>query len=635
MDRQLRCPNCGGEHTVVNPGITMLVCDFCKTTVYWDADTVLKMGVQSILPEADTRLFMHASGKLVGRDFEVVGRLRYDYGRGTWDEWYLQLSDGGVAWLSEDERELTLERAARIESAVPPARDLRVGHPVTVEHVGYTVRELGTATCIGGEGQLPFTILPGERYAYADLATLDGGGFATLEYDEGTVPHAYAGQVLTHQELLIEGEAPPSTAGAHEGKHVKCPNCAAVLPSIQDREVKTVVCEYCGAQNDVTGAEARVTGVNPPDFDAGFAFEIGQAGNFLGQRYEVCGRMLYEDAEGFPTREYLLFSPGEGYLWLAEENRHFVLNRPTQQAPARDPFSMTTKQGVTAGATQFRLYESGTQRLVYVDGALPWKATTGDTVRFADLVAPPRMFCVESDGQEVEYFHGTYLRAEEVWLAFGLKDRPPRSMGVHAAQPFVRGPVAKILMALGGIFALLNLGFLGWSASSSGRVILEQTFPGSEYLAESMSSPLVVGPEKVMGLSIQAPLSDSWIALDAALVDAQDRVVEEMDGDISYYSGVEDGESWSEGNKEHTTFFMAPAPGSYKLILKGTAGSGASSPSRGEPLTVRIYQGAILSRYFLAAFIFTFLFPFYEMTRKGLFEKRRWAPVTEDDDDDD
>ena len=43
----------------------------------------------------------------------------------------------------------------------------------------------------------------------------------------------------------------------------------------------------------------------------------------------------------------------------------------------------------------------------------------------------------------------------------------------------------------------------------------------------------------------------------------------------------------------------------------------------------------MLSRYFLAAFLLAFCFPLFELLRQGVFEKRRWAPVTEDDDDDD
>ena len=45
---------------------SVLVCQFCQTTVYWSADEVLKTGKQSILPQRDTRLFIHAHGTLRG-----------------------------------------------------------------------------------------------------------------------------------------------------------------------------------------------------------------------------------------------------------------------------------------------------------------------------------------------------------------------------------------------------------------------------------------------------------------------------------------------------------------------------------------------------------------------------------------
>jgi hypothetical protein len=634
MSRQVKCPNCGGEHALANPGITMLVCDFCKTVVYWDADSVVKAGAQAILPEADTRLFMHATGKLLGKGFEVVGHLRYDYGRGNWDEWYLQLDDQGVAWLSEDERELSLEQAARIESGVPPAGALRPGQPVTIEGVAYSVREVGTATCIGGEGQLPFTIQPGERYPYADLASLDGTRFATLEYEAAGV-HAFAGSVLAHEQLKLDDEPPPSTKGSQEGRNIRCPNCDASITLAAGREVKTVVCEYCGAQNELDGAEARVLGVNPQGFDPGFVFEIGEAGSFGGERYEVCGRMLYVDLEGYPTREYLLWNAARGYLWLAEENGHYLLFRPTQQAPAGNPFALATKQSITAGPTSFRFYEQGTVRLAYVDGALPWKATVGEPFRYADLIAPPQMLSVEADGDEVEYFYGQYLKAQDVWAAFAKKEKAPPSYGIHPAQPFERGPVANALIWIGLCFALVNLGLAIWSAGSNGKLLFERTFPAEEYLGEALSTPFDLGAAKVLALKIQAPLRDSWLALDAALVDSKEQVVEEMNADISYYSGVEGGESWSEGSNDATAYFKAPPPGSYKLILKASGGSGLAGPCTREPITVSLYQGPVLSRYFVIAFGLTFVFPFFGILRKRLFESRRWAPVVGDDDDDD
>lgn len=611
----------------------MLTCDFCSTVVYWGEETALQMGERSILPEGDTRLYMHATGKLDGRPFDVVGHLRYQHGAGAWDEWYLQLADGGVAWLSEDGRELSLETATPA-SGVPPLGQLQVGDQITLDAQPYSVRELGTATCEGSQGQIPFTLLPNESYPYADLASADGARFATLEYDKrGDAPTCFMGQVLSHQQLQIDDERPPSTAGGHEGRNIRCPNCDAPMEVNGSREVETQVCEYCGAQNDLTGAEAKVMSVNPKDFDAGFYFSIGQACSFDDSAYEVCGRMLYEDDEGYLDREYLLHNPDAGYLWLSEYNNHYMLNRSTRQAPAANAFSMIPKQRVSAGERTYQFYESGSSRLVYVDGALPWLARTGERNSYADLVAPPYMFQVEQTPREVSYFVGEYMTPAQVWQAFNLEEAVPSTFGVHGAQPFTRGPLARTLMLMGALFALVNLALVFWSLGSSGKVVFNKRYDHTMYLKESLSEPFQIGSEPIMGLKIEAPLNNSWMALQVALVNASDEVVNEMDAEISYYSGVEGGESWSEGSRSSTTYGKAPPAGTYKLLFKAAAGSGNSGKARGEALQIALVQGVVLTRYFLGLFIFALLFPVFELLRKRMFETRRWAEVIEDDDD--
>ncbi len=611
----------------------MLVCDFCSTVVYWDDETALKTGMQSVLPEGDSRLYMHATGKLAGKPYEVVGHLRYSHGAGTWDEWYLQIADGSVAWLSEDERELSFERAASTGD-VPPAGDLYPGLAIAVDGEAYTVREVGEALCEGGEGQLPFTIHPGEMYPYADLASSDGARFATLEYDEDEGATCFAGQVLTHEQLSIDDERPPSTAGGHEGQNIRCPNCDAPLELVGGRDVETLICDYCGAQNDLTGAQAKVVGVNPKDLDPGFYFEIGRGGTFDGDVYEVCGRMMYEDDEGYVAREYLLHNPDAGYLWLAEENNHYILNRPTQAAPNVNPFYLAPKQTVKAGDRTYKFYESGSSRLVYVDGALPWQARSGDRNSYADLVAPPYMYQVEQTDKEVEYFIGEYMKPEDVFAAFSWDEPVPGTYGVHPAQPFHRGPLARTLMVLGAIFALVNGLMLFASFGSDQDVIFNKKYGPDAYLKESLSEPFTIGESNIMGLKIAAPLNNSWIALQVALVDSSDKVVQEMESDISYYHGVEGGESWSEGSRSSSTYGKSPPPGTYRLLFKASGGMGnRGTRARGENLQIALVQGVMLSRYFLAAFIFSLLFPVFEFVRKRLFEARRWAAVMGDDDD--
>ncbi len=632
MSQTLHCPNCGGEHTIANPGIAMLVCHYCNTALYWDEDAVLNVGVQSILPEDDTRLHIGATGRILGEGFRVIGHVRYDHGRGHWDEWYLELDSSETAWVSEDGRRLSLERPLEASGASDDVEMLRVGGAVELGGTTFTVRELGEARCVGGQGQLPFTVLPEETYPYADIASIDGKHLATLEYDEYKRARGFIGQPLGHEDLVIDDEDQPKEV-AGTTRRIDCANCAAPQERPGNPDAETLVCTYCGAQLDLTTAEAEVLGVNPKDFEPGFLLEIGRAGEFPEGRFEVSGRMLYRDDEGYQTREYILYNPSKGYLWLAEESGHWVQSKPTNIAPAAEPFALRRKQTVDIGGQSFRFFESGSETLVYVDGALPWKASVGDSHEWADLIDPPYIFSAEADSEadEVEYFRGTYMPVDQLWEAFQLEPPVVKPYGVHAAQPFNGSPMANALAVVGVVFALINLGLFIWSLSASGGLIFNQAFSNEQYLKETITQPFVVGSGDIMQMELSAPLDNSWLALEVAFLNDQGLVVSEAAADAAYYHGVEGGESWSEGSRTSSTCFKSPPPGNYQLIIKGEAGSGNTGPPREEQLTVRIYQGTILSRYFLILLVVAATIPAFVLLRRFIFESRRWGA---DDDDD-
>lgn len=100
---------------------------------------------------------------------------------------------------------------------------------------------------------------------------------------------------------------------------------------------------------------------------------------------------------------------------------------------------------------------------------------------------------------------------------------------------------------------------------------------------------------------------------------------------ISYYSGVDGGESWSEGSERASAYFKVPEAGSYKLVIRGQGGRGSSSkaPPRAN-LTVTIKEGIIVSRYFVVLLVlcaFAFGLKYLGQWR---FEAKRWGE-TEDD----
>ena len=202
--KSIKCPSCGAGYQLNNPGIVTIVCEYCGNAVYWDADKVKNAGKQAILPEGFSRLYRGATGRLKSRSFFVTGRVRYSFGHGFWDEWFLEFSDGGIGWLTEDNHEFALEKRSTAKK-LPPFEKLVPGHPFKVRGISFVIEEVGRAECLGMEGDLPIAVQSGEKYAFADASSLDGTHSLGLEYDREP-PVVYFGQWLKYEDIRMDDE---------------------------------------------------------------------------------------------------------------------------------------------------------------------------------------------------------------------------------------------------------------------------------------------------------------------------------------------------------------------------------------------------------------------------------------------
>jgi hypothetical protein len=177
----------------------MFVCVYCASPVYWDAEQVRSAGTRAALTEGFTRLYREATGSVRGKRFEALGRARYAFDRGFWDEWYLRFDDGTTAWLTEDNHELCLERRLP-EMPAPDNGFVRC----TLGGIAFAIEERGDAACVGAEGELPFVVALGERYRYVDGSSPDGKHSLGIEY--GNDPAIFIGDWLGHEDLALDDE---------------------------------------------------------------------------------------------------------------------------------------------------------------------------------------------------------------------------------------------------------------------------------------------------------------------------------------------------------------------------------------------------------------------------------------------
>ena len=151
----LNCPNCGAGLVIENQFIRTVSCRFCGSTfLVRGSDGLDPTGKSASLADYPSRFQVGMSGNIRGRGFQVLGRVRYAYDAGYWEEWQIAWNDDAPPdWLEEDEGLWTVYHRERVKSAIPPYEQIRVGSNVSVNGKNVFVTEKRTAKVAGSEGQ--------------------------------------------------------------------------------------------------------------------------------------------------------------------------------------------------------------------------------------------------------------------------------------------------------------------------------------------------------------------------------------------------------------------------------------------------------------------------------------------------
>lgn len=407
----------------------------------------------------------------------------------------------------------------------------------------------------------------------------------------------------------------------HVPKKVDCPNCGSRL-EIRDEASRLVVCVSCGSYVELSAAERKVVAEGGDAAEADtwhFDFEVGDSyrhrmddGKIY--RFEVAARMAYieDGSRAWTTRMYLLYHPGRGSLWLSEYDGLWDVSRSTHVMPKRDVWGLSKAAPVeTHDGRSWHFVESGTYELAYVDGALPWVAEVGDTVRYAELLAADgsgETFEVEAAAreggdQELEFGHGRRLDVEEVRR--GAKNPEIRDpVGRREDLGEVKRGYAK-MARWAAILLGLNVLLLLY-ALLAGDKVLEQRFAASDLTPEVLTEPFEVADDgNALEIRLDVPgLSNAWMYVNVALLRGGDvrggdpfaggAVVHVDDADIEYYHGSSGGESWSEGSRDQSVWVRAPEAGTYRLVLRAVSnyGNAPSAQASQHPLAVEVIDGA-------------------------------------------
>lgn len=194
------CPSCSAPLSVAHRFTKLVICEYCNQASLVTPAGLDPSGEQVALADFPSRFAIGKSGTLSGESFEVLGRLRYAYDGGFWDEWFLSFSNGKKRWLQEDEGELTIFEKESLTAPVPSFEEIKVGSMLQINEARVFVTEKNKANIRGGEGELFFTVKPG-----SSVLCIDGnasGKLVSLEFSESEICFS-KGEEITHEAITL------------------------------------------------------------------------------------------------------------------------------------------------------------------------------------------------------------------------------------------------------------------------------------------------------------------------------------------------------------------------------------------------------------------------------------------------
>lgn len=157
------------------------------------------MGRTAVLPFDVSPVRMGTTGTFDGLSFTAIGRVRWAWAAGSWNEWLLLFGDGSHGWLGDAMGEFSVLRERAMNAGLARIAELPVGTGVEIDGESMTVADSREARCIAAEGELPFVAPAGWTVHSVDLRGPSGAA-ATIQRDAQDTSF-YAGRYVTLAEL--------------------------------------------------------------------------------------------------------------------------------------------------------------------------------------------------------------------------------------------------------------------------------------------------------------------------------------------------------------------------------------------------------------------------------------------------
>lgn len=610
------CPSCGkpvyfqGANNVAGCG--------CEKVWYRSGDELKEVKMELVRGSSDI-IQPGTSGNWKAIAFIVTGRLRVLFEDQAYNYWTLDCNDGFTRHLAEGYGMYTICEALPFKDATIARKFKADAQGLTLpDDREFSVTARNESRLIEVEGNVFVQGLP-DRFNSIEAAT-DAERVELVAYSE-TVAVAFACYEVEPELLFLSNvrEAEP------EAKLFTCRNCHAENHILTYPYSQSWVCAKCETRHSYTGGQLATHG-GQHTHDQEFCFDIGERISLEGGDYQVVGLAYKYDTDSRTDywHEYTLYSRLHGFMFLTESDGHWTSLKETRHTPRPGDSRL---HRIAFDNQQFRRYSKYHYRMLYALGEFPGDVfSRHEDIESMDYIAPPEILSVEKDHKKrLTWFRGKYVPRGVI--AAQTHNLLPQTVGIAPAQPPRVNVSTETIVKSGGIALLLAMLVQILTGSMhSNRVIFDSNYNFSDSLNTQLFISEKFELEKQssnLELDFKAPLENTWLELGVTLVNAVNGSEYSAEQGIEFYSGYEDGERWTEGDREETIHFTKIPAGTY--FLQMTASRDSNMYTRAGIFTTKLVYDATTYRNIWIVVILILLGPLVMGIMRYYTENARWG----------
>jgi hypothetical protein len=234
------------------------------------------------------------------------------------------------------------------------------------------------------------------------------------------------------------------------------------------------------------------------------------------------------------------------------------------------------------------------------------------------------MLSGEGNDNERTWSRSTYTDPRQIWSAFEVPGALSEPIGVFANQPNPHAEKSRALWRSFRWLAGLVIVLLAYRMITGARgTVFSEQFTYQPGVPESsfVTKPFQLTGDGTVDVQVTTGRNNAWLGFDVALINLETGEAHNTSTEVSYYAGVEGGESWSEGSTKATMALPRLPAGQYYLRVEPEgAPDGPNVPYR-----ILVRRDVPKASPYLLALALLLVRPIWVWFRKVGFETRRNA----------